>query len=230
MSIGMKGGYNDKLPEGYEAGQIQNFTPEQMNLFKQAFSHVSPDSFTGKLAAGDQEAFAQMERPALQQFNATQGNIASRFSGMGMGGRKSSGFQNATNSAASDFASNLQSQRMGYQQQAIKDLMGMSSELLGQRPYERFMVENQNDQGFNWGGALGGLAGGVGGFMLGGPGGAFAGANAGYNIGSGLSGQQGTGQNISHDWSQRSGVQSNQSPLAAGYDQEFRMNPAAMGY
>jgi len=144
MNSPMKSGAGtsgDVLPEGHDAAQLQQFTPEQMQLFKQMFSHVGPDSFTSKLASGDQSAFAQMERPALQQFNATQGNIASRFSGMGMGGRKSSAFQNTTNAAASDFASNLQSQRMGYQQQAIKDLMGMSGELLGQRPYERQLVE-----------------------------------------------------------------------------------------
>ncbi len=141
MTYASNAPYSSKAPEGYSQGKMNNFTPEQMQLFSQMFGHVGPNSFTSKLAQGDQQAFQDMERPALQQFNGIQGNIASRFSGMGMGGRKSSGFQNTMNSAASDFASNLQSQRMSYQQQAIKDLMGMSSELLGQRPFENYLVE-----------------------------------------------------------------------------------------
>ena len=141
MTYASNAPYSSKAPKGYSQGKMSNFTPEQMQLFGQMFGHVGPNSFTSKLAQGDQSAFADMERPALQQFNSLQGNIASRFSGMGMGGRKSSGFQNTMNSAASDFASNLQSQRMSYQQQAIKDLMGMSGELLGQRPFENYLVE-----------------------------------------------------------------------------------------
>ena len=46
-------------------------------------------------------------------------------------------------SAAGNFAEQLQSQRMGLQQQAIRDLMGMSGQLLGQRPYEQMLVEKQ---------------------------------------------------------------------------------------
>ncbi|SRR5258708_850279 len=203
MSVGMGAPKfaGDKVPKGYKTGQLQQYTPEQLQLFSQAFSHLGPDSFLSKLASGDQSQFAQLEAPALRQFGALQGNIASRFSGMGMGGRHSSGFQNTQNQAASDFAQNLQGQRMGLQNQAIRDLMGMSNELLDQRPYERFMVKKPpSDQGFNWGGLAGGLAGGVGGFFLGGPMGAASGANLGYNAGSSLSGYNG-----SSGWAQGSG-------------------------
>jgi len=160
----------NKVPKGYQTGQIQQFTPEQMQLFQQMFGQVGPESFLGKLAGGDQSQFAEIEAPALQQFAGMQGNLASRFSGMGMGARRSSGFQNTMNQATSDFAQQLQSQRMGLQRQALQDLMGMSNQLLGQRPYEQFLTEKQTPfwqqlaiglgggaaQGF--GGAMGGKA------------------------------------------------------------------------
>lgn len=130
----------NKVPKGYQQGQLSQFTPEQHQLFSSLFSQVSPQSYLGKLAGGDQEAFGQLEAPALRQFNQLQGNIASRFSQGGA--RRSSGFQNTMNQASQDFASQLQSQRMGYQRQALQDLMSMSHELLGQRPYEQFLVQN----------------------------------------------------------------------------------------
>ena len=118
-----------KVPKGYQQGQLQQFTPDQMQLFQQMFGQLGPESFLGKLA--------------LRQFSELQGGLASRFSGMGSGARRSSGFQNTMSSAAGNFAEQLQSQRMGLQQQAIRDLMGMSGQLLGQRPYEQMLVEKQ---------------------------------------------------------------------------------------
>jgi len=128
---------------GYKAASLQQFTPEQMDLFRQVFSHVSPESFTSRLASGDQGQFAELEAPALQQFGQLQSNIANRFSGAGLGGRRSSGFQQAQTSAAQNFAQQLQSQRMGIQRQAIQDLLGNSQMLLGQRPQENFLVQKQ---------------------------------------------------------------------------------------
>lgn len=137
----------DKIPSGYKIGTLQQFTPEQLNLFQSLFAHAAPNSYLSRLAGGDQSFFAEQEAPALRQFAGLQGNIASRFSGGGLGyggggrgamsARRSSGFQNATNQAATDFAQQLQSQRQGLQRQAIQDLMGISGQLLGQRPYER---------------------------------------------------------------------------------------------
>ncbi len=131
----------DKIPKGYVKGQLQQFTPEQMQLFQSMFGQTGPDSFLGKLAGGDEQMFQQMEEPAMRQFGQLQGNIASRFSGMGMGGRKSSGFQNTMGQASSDFASQLQGQRQQLQRQALMDMMGISSNLLGQRPQEKFVGE-----------------------------------------------------------------------------------------
>lgn len=149
------GQMKEKIPSGFKKGSMQQFTPEQMNLFQQMFGQVGPESYLGKLAGGDQETFNQMEAPALRQFSGLQGNLASRFSGMGggsqgraLGGRHSSGFQNTMNSAASNFAQELQSNRQNLQRQAIQDLHGMSSDLLGQRPYENFMIKKQQKKPF----------------------------------------------------------------------------------
>lgn len=128
---------------GYEQLQVPSFSPEQMQLFKSLFSQVSPTSHLGKLAGGDQSYFGQLEAPALRQFGELQGNIASRFSGMGSGARRSSGFQNTINSAGIDLAERLQSQRLGLQQQAIRDLMGLSNQLLSQRPYENYFLPKE---------------------------------------------------------------------------------------
>lgn len=148
----------EKIPSGFKKGTLQQFTPEQMELFQQLFGHLGPDSFLSKLAGGDQETFGEIEAPALRQFSELQGNLASRFSGMGgLGARKSSGFQNTMNSAASNFAQQLQSQRQGLQQQALQDLMGMSNQLLGQRPQENFLVQKAQKPSF--GGMLGNIAG-----------------------------------------------------------------------
>ncbi len=153
MSSSMYGGKGptgnwggDKTPKGYKTAQLQQFTPEQMELFQNNFSHLGPDSYLSKLAGGDQSQFDEMEAPALRQFNELQGGLASRFS-QGFGGknalssRKSSGFQNATTAASSNFAQDLASKRNDYRQQAINDLMGLSNSLLNQRPYDRSLVE-----------------------------------------------------------------------------------------
>lgn len=149
--FGNSTGYNqmkEKIPSGYKKGQLNNFTPEQMQLFSQMFSQVSPDSYTSRLAGGDEELFNEMEAPALRQYNDIQGNIASRFSGMGAGARRSSGFQNTNTAASSNFAQDLASRRQELQRQAIKDLMGMGSDLLQQKPYENFMVKKQHKKPF----------------------------------------------------------------------------------
>ena len=146
---------------GYKQVTSQNFTPEQMDLFKKMFSQLGGDSFTSQLARGDQSAFGQLEAPALQQFNALQGGLASRFSGMGIGARRSSGFQNAANTAAQDFAAQLQAQRLGLQRQAMQDLWGMSNQLLSQRPYETSFVAQQQKPSF-WNSLASGLGQGVG--------------------------------------------------------------------
>jgi len=148
----------NKIPKGYSAGQIQQFNPEQMGLFSSQFSNVGEDSYLSKLANGDQSTFDEMEAPALRQFSQLQGGIASRFSGMGMGNRRSSGFQNAQNSAATNFSQDLQSRRQEMRRQAIHDLMGYSNQILNQRPYDQQLIKKEQSP---WYGIAGQLAGGI---------------------------------------------------------------------
>lgn len=168
---------------GYDTQQVSNYTPEQMQLFQQMFSHLGPESYLSKLAGGSPESFAEIEAPAFKQFSGLQGNIASRFSGMGSGARRSSGFQNTMNQYASDFAQQLQAQRQGLQQQAIKDLMSMSGDLLQQRPYETFFTPKKRsflEQLLS--GALPLAGAGIGG-LFGGPAGASLGGQIGSSAG-----------------------------------------------
>lgn len=137
----MTGMPKDKIPKGFQKGELTQFSPEQMNLFQSLFSHLMPEGFLSQLASGDESTFEQLEAPALKQFAGLQGQIASRFSGMGSGARHSSGFQNTMNQASSDFAQQLHSQRMGLQNQALRDLFGMSNMLMGQRPTEKFVTQ-----------------------------------------------------------------------------------------
>lgn len=136
----------EKTPSGYRQFAQNMYTPEQESAFKNVFGLISPESITSRLASGDQSAFAEMEAPAMQQFNALQGNIASRFSGMGQGARRSSGFQNTMNQASQDFAGQLQANRLALRNQAIKDMLGMTSEFLGYRPQERGLVQKRQKQ------------------------------------------------------------------------------------
>jgi hypothetical protein len=159
-----------KSSGGYKSGQMQNFTPEQMQLFQQMFGHLGPDSFLGRLASGDESGFDEMEAPAWRDFQAAQGQLASRFSGMGDGARKGSGFQNSANQASSDFASQLQSNRMNIRNQSIKDLLGMSNHLLNQRPHDNFLLEKQPSFwekifGAIGGAGLSGASGGLSGYL-----------------------------------------------------------------
>jgi len=174
----------NKIPKGYSYGQINQYTPQQQQTFSQQFGQVAPDSFTSRLAAGDQSAYNEYEQPAMQQFAELQGNLGSRFSQMGSNGaRRSSGFQNTMNQAGSNFAQSLASNRLNLRNQAIRDLMSMSNQLLYQRPYEQFLGEKRK-KGGGIGGILGTGLGAVGGFFAGGPAGSMAGAQIGNSIGS----------------------------------------------
>ncbi len=144
---------------GYKALTMQDFTPEQMALFRQMFGQVGPESFLSRLAGGSPEQFEQMEAPALRQFAGIQGNLASRFSGMGSGARRSSGFGNAMNTTAQEFAERLQANRMDLQRQAIRDLADISGSLLQQRPYQTAFLNKK--QPF-WKELLAGMSQGIG--------------------------------------------------------------------
>lgn len=182
------GGPGDVIPKGYRKGQLQQFTPEQMKLFQQMFGIVDPESFLSRLANGEEGIFDEMEAPAFRQFSQILGGLGSRFSNMGdLGGRNSSGFQNEATSAASNFAQELQANRLKLRNQAVNDLMGLSNQLLGQRPTQNLLnPKREKNSSSGWGGLAGAALGGLGGFALGGPAGAMGGAQLGYGIGNSL--------------------------------------------
>jgi len=132
------------IPKGFNLGQLQQFTPEQMQLFQRMFSQVNPDSYLSRLAGGDEAIFRQTEAPAWSLLNQAQGQLGSRFAGTNPGqlsSRNSSAFNQAGNQLSQDFAMNLASNRQALQRQALLDMMGISQSLLGQKPYEQFLTE-----------------------------------------------------------------------------------------
>ena len=134
------------IPKGHKLGQIQQFTPEQMQLFQQLFSNVGPESYLSRLAGGDEASFQHAEAPAWRAFGEAQGQLGSRFSQLApgaMSAQRGSGFKNAAGQLGSDFASQLASQRHSLQSNALSQMTNISNSLLGQRPYERSLHEKQ---------------------------------------------------------------------------------------
>ena len=122
MTLSPSGAAGNVIPKGYKTGQLQQFTPEQMQLFKQNFAFTDPSSQLFQRAMGNDAGFAPYEQQAQRDFQNFQGQSASRFSGLGMGARHGSGFQNLQTQGAQDFASSLAMQREGLKRQALMDL------------------------------------------------------------------------------------------------------------
>lgn len=185
---GPNGQVGNKIPKGYKLGQIQQYTPAQMQEFERRAQELSSDSPLRRLGQGDQAAIDEFEAPALRQFNQIQGNIASRFSGGSgagsLGQRNSSAFQNANTQAASSFAQDLAGRRQDLMRQAREELRASSNDLLSARPYENMLIEKQQNNG--WAQAAGTALGGAAGLYFGGgnPQAAIAGAKLGNQIGS----------------------------------------------
>ncbi len=170
---------------GIQTQQVPNFSPKQMKLFRKLLGGVNQGGGLqaglgrlNRLASGSQEEMAAQEAPAYADFQKALGDVGSRFAGFGALG--SSAFQNATAGEAGKFAQDLQAKRMGIQDDALKRLLGLSGDLLGQRPYANFY--DQEDEGFDWGSLLSGI-GGLAGAYFGGPVGAGIGSSAGSGIG-----------------------------------------------
>lgn len=183
----------DYVPSGYREGQIQQYDPRQQQLYKSLFKNLGPESYLGRLAEGDESFFEEMEQPAWKLFGEAQGQLGSRYSQLSpgsMSAQRGSGFQNEAGQLGSDFAMNLSANRQNLRRQAIMDLMGLSNQLLGQRPTEKFIFDKSGKNKpmlGGWGGAIGGGLGGIGGLLAGGgPAGALKGATLGYQLGQGF--------------------------------------------
>jgi hypothetical protein len=195
MPSGSTGAAGNKIPKGYAAGSLQQYDPEQMSLYKSLFGFAQPGGDLYERAMGSDKGFAPYEDYARRQFQEQTGEQASRFSGMGMGARRGSGFQNQATQGAQDFASNLAMQRQQLQRQALNDLRGLSGELLGYQPQENFLYKKEPKQS-GWSKALGvglPIAGAVAGGIFGGPAGAALGGQLGSTFASGFTGKGGGG-------------------------------------
>ena len=150
---------------GYNQVTMPNKTPQQMEMFNMMYGggkggmEAGLQHLSQMAGGGNEEYWNQLEAPAMRQFGEMQGNIASRFSGAGMGGRRSSGFQNAQNSAASELSQQLQSNRLGLQNQAIQQLMSMYGNLMGQDMNTTSLIPKKKKW---WQELLPSLAGGIG--------------------------------------------------------------------
>lgn len=168
----------------YEESSINRLTPEQEEIFSQLMGGSkeglsSSLDYLNRLAQGDESLFKELEAPAMRQFGEFQGQLASRFSGSGLGGRHGSGFQKAAGAGAQQFAENLASQRQNLRQGAIADLLGLNKELMGLSKQESFLMEPKRKKYENLLAALLPLIGGAVGASYGGPMGALAGSQIG---------------------------------------------------
>lgn len=193
-NYGKTGSSQFRGPSGYMTGQVEGLSPGGRALYDQFHEGSSEGIGAGLkhltgLASGDESAFEEMERPATRRFGEQQAQLASRFSGMGIGARRSSGFQNASGSHARDFVQDMQSKRMDIRNNAINQLLGIGKHLLGTQDTKHYMVE-EGPSGFEqFLSAAAPLAGAGLGYAVGGPTGALAGAQLGGGISSSLSGR-----------------------------------------
>lgn len=155
--------------KGYSQFSMLNKIPQQMSLFESGANTLQQglpqmlQQMMQMAQGGTPESWAQLEAPAMRQFGALQGNMASRFSGMGSGARKSSGFQNEMGGAATDLSERLQSNRMGLQNQATQQLMQLYENLMGQDLNTTGLVPKKKPWWQDFLSGLGGVAGQVGG-------------------------------------------------------------------
>lgn len=192
---GSRGAAGNQIPKGYAAGKLQQYDPQQQSLYESLFPQLSQGSQLSEMASGSDEGFAPHEDYANKQFQEFSGQLGSRFSGMGMGSKNSGAFNRQATQGAQDFASQLAMQRQGLQRQALNDLHGLSSSLLGQHPTENFLTKKQPkssgwDKAIGYGAPiLGAGIGALAGSVIPGAGtaaGAVAGANIGNAIGKGF--------------------------------------------
>jgi hypothetical protein len=142
-------------PAGYGVKSIPNMTPQMQQLYDALLAGVGKGSTSGldylsKLASGDEATFNKIEAPAYESFNKTLGQIGSRFSQYGA--QNSSAFENAVSGAGAQLATGLQGQRNQLMTDAINKLLGVSNQLLGQKPQENFL--QKEDEGIDFAGIL----------------------------------------------------------------------------
>jgi hypothetical protein len=141
---------------GYKTQQLPTMTPQMQQLFQSLLGGAGGGANAGLshlsgLASGNQSSFEEQEAPAYAAFNKTLGQVGSKYSFYNA--QDSSAFQNALAGEGGKLAQNLQGQRSDIRNNAIKDLLGFSNQLLGKNPFEN--VLQKEDEGFDFGGLLG---------------------------------------------------------------------------
>ena len=136
------------IPKGYEMYGLPTMGGGQKqlyDLFKGQFEGGAGNVFQKLfgLAGGEPGQFAQLEAPALAQFQQQIApQIAQRYAGSGIG--SSSGMQNSIAGAGGNLAQNLQSQRLGIMQQSMRDVLGIGEHLLGMPTQQYGLVQKEN--------------------------------------------------------------------------------------
>lgn len=167
-----------KAPSGYEIANVQQYTPETLNLYNKLLSSVSGSYLPsgigklGKLAAGDEAAFSQVEKPYYSALQKALGQSAGRFSQYGTGA-----FQQAQAGAGQSLRENLAAQRQQISMNALQSLLGLSQSIFSNQPYENVLVPEKERS--SW---LPVIAGALTGAGIRGPAGAYTGATVGAHF------------------------------------------------
>jgi len=127
---------------GYKTKMLPTMSPEQRGLYDQLYGSVRPAlgpavNQLAQTAQGSPQQFEALEAPAMRQFKE---QLIPRLAEQqtSRGGGRSSGFLNRLEQASGRFAQDLQSQRMGLQQNALAQLLGLGQNLMStqtQQPY-----------------------------------------------------------------------------------------------
>ena len=174
---------------GYKQVQLPTMQPGQYQLFNQLLSGTGRGvsgglDLLGGMASGQDESFQGLEAPYFRTLQRAGGELGSRFSGMGMGARGSSGFQNALAEEAGGLSERLGSQRLSLQQNALQQLLQLSEALLGTRTHETLLTPKKQSWWQKLTGASAPIAGMALGGAFGGPGGAALGGRIGSQFSS----------------------------------------------
>ena len=137
-----------KVPKGFDMYSLPTMGGGQKDIYDLISSHFKSgagDIFQKLfgLAKGDEGTFAQMEAPALRQFQQQIApGIAQRYSGTGIGA--SSGMQNSLANAGANLAENLQAQRSGLMERSMQNVLGLGERLLGTQTQQFGLVQKEN--------------------------------------------------------------------------------------
>lgn len=143
------------LPKGYSASVIPKYNDQQQDFLKNLLSKLGASSMgaadqLGSMASGQGGAFDNMENQAMNFFNNKLApSINQQYAHQGMLG--SSAFQGALSQAGQGVTEDMYNQRQNLQQQAIRDLLGLSERLGTTQMSEYGVFAKPKKDKFNFG-------------------------------------------------------------------------------